>query len=242
MKWRPLIVLSIKDNKDNCSVASDAWLYLKERDEYDEGVNTEWDNYQEKLNQQDVLAGLFTFTSTPCCFQTAPAFFPHTCRRLLLPFYLSPICRKRKFLFIFLSLSNLHRYSPKVVKWKPIKGRGFHLRWNSFNLREKTDVSSHSQAEWRIYQDSFRNADCTNHLKKVKKNRNAILSLFCKSGELKNADATAQQQRPGALRLLMSLHRLPAPEGPRWNNQSLTGAGPASAPECRVPGTINRPG
>lgn len=66
MKWRRLIVLSIKDNKDNYSVVSDAWLYLKEGDEYDEGVNIEWENYQEKLDQQDVVAGLFT--STLCCF------------------------------------------------------------------------------------------------------------------------------------------------------------------------------
>lgn len=66
MKWRRLIVLSIKDNKDNYLVVSDAWLYLKEGDEYDEGVNIEWENYQEKLNQQAVLAGLFTCTL--CCF------------------------------------------------------------------------------------------------------------------------------------------------------------------------------
>lgn len=31
---------------------------MSEGDEYDEGVNLEWDNYQEKLNQHDVLAGL----------------------------------------------------------------------------------------------------------------------------------------------------------------------------------------
>ncbi len=62
------------------------------------------------------------------------------------------------------------------------------------------------------------------------------------SGELvKSANAAAEQKRPGALRLLLSPCRLPDPKGPRRNNQSLTGAGPASAPECRVPGRINRP-
>lgn len=42
--------------------------------------------------------------------------------------------------------------------------------------------------------------------------------------------------------LLLSLGRLLGPRGPWWNNQSLTGAGPASASECCVPATINRPG
>lgn len=56
------------------------------------------------------------------------------------------------------------------------------------------------------------------------------------------ADATAERNEPAAPRLPLSLHRPPVPKGPWWNNQSLTGAGPASAPERRVPGTINRPG
>lgn len=61
-------------------------------------------------------------------------------------------------------------------------------------------------------------------------------------GGQKNADATAERNEPTALRLPLSLRRPPVPKGAWWNNQSLTGAGPASAPERRVPGTINRPG
>lgn len=49
------------------------------------------------------------------------------------------------------------------------------------------------------------------------------------SGELLKKNAAAES-------------RLPGPKGPRWNNQSLTGAGPATAPECCVPVPINRPG
>lgn len=54
---------------------------------------------------------------------------------------------------------------PKVGKWKPIKVRGFYLRWNILNLHGETDMSFHTQAETRAYQNSQKNCiNCINPL------------------------------------------------------------------------------
>lgn len=100
-------------------------------------------------------------------------------------------------------------------------------------------TSTHNHAQ--MYCKSPFNLAFIGEFEKLEEVQIAILSLY-HNQVMKNADAIAEQDGPTAFRRLLSLGRLLGPRGPWWNNQSLTGAGPASASECCVPATINRPG